>query len=132
MPQKHHYRIAIIGSGPGGWTAALYASRAELEPVVFEGLQPGGQLTITTEVENYPGFVKGIQGPELMDIFRAQADRFGTEIVDQKVDFSRRPFTVWSDGVAYQAKAIIVATGASALLLNLPSEQEYMGFGVSA
>jgi len=127
--------IIILGSGPAGYTAALYTARANLKPLLFTGLQPGGQLTITTDVENFPGFPNGIQGPELMDLFRAQAARFGTEIVDaqvEKVDFSRRPFTVWSDGQPHQAKAIIVATGASALLLNLPSEQKFMGFGVSA
>jgi thioredoxin reductase (NADPH) len=127
--------VIVLGSGPAGYTAALYAARANLKPLVFTGLQPGGQLTITTDVENYPGFPKGILGPELMDLFREQVARFGTELVDapvEKVDFSKRPFTVWSDGKSFQAKSVIVATGASALLLGLPSEQKYMGFGVSA
>jgi thioredoxin reductase (NADPH) len=127
--------VIILGSGPAGYTAALYTARANLKPLVFTGLQPGGQLTITTDVENYPGFPNGIQGPELMDLFRAQVARFGAELVDahvEKVDFSQRPFTVWSEGKSYQAKSIIVATGASALLLGLPSEQKFMGFGVSA
>ena len=127
--------VLILGSGPAGYTAAVYTARANLKPVLFTGLQPGGQLTITTEVENYPGFPEGIQGPELMEHFRAQAARFGTEILDtmvEKVDFSQRPFRVWSDGVEYQSKSVIVATGASAMLLGLPSETKFMGFGVSA
>jgi len=136
LPSKTHYRVAIIGSGPAGWTAALYASRAELEPVVIEGPQPGGQLTITTEVENYPGFQNGIQGPEMMEIFREQAKRFGTDVeldTVTDVDFSMRPFRLTLDaGGAMTADAVIVSSGASAKLLGLPSEKLLMGHGVSA
>jgi len=127
--------VLILGSGPAGYTAAIYAARANLKPVIFTGLQPGGQLTITTEVENYPGFPEGMLGPELMEKFREQAARFGTEILDQmveRVDFSSRPFRVWSNDVEYTAKSVIVATGASAMLLGLPGETKFMGFGVSA
>jgi thioredoxin reductase (NADPH) len=135
-PSRSHYRVAIIGSGPAGWTAALYASRAELSPVVVEGPQPGGQLTITTEVENYPGYRNGVQGPEMMEDFKEQAKRFGTEVVLDTVtdvDFSRRPFTMTLDaGGKITADAVIVSTGASAKLLGLDSEKAHMGRGVSA
>jgi thioredoxin reductase (NADPH) len=131
-----HTQIAIIGSGPAGFTAALYASRANLSVVVFEGTQPGGQLTITTDVENYPGFEHGIMGPELMDVMRKQAHRFGAQSKFEMitaVDTSQRPFTLTNErGATYTADAVIVATGATAKLLGAAGEQEYMGFGVSA
>ena len=127
--------IIIIGSGPAGYTAGIYAGRANLEPLMFEGLQYGGQLMITTDVENFPGFPEGVLGPELMDLFRKQTLRFGTEVLTQnvdEVDFSKRPFKVVSEGKEYFAEAVIVATGATARLLGLPSEQKLMGYGVSA
>jgi thioredoxin reductase (NADPH) len=132
-PSRLHYRIAIIGSGPAGWTSALYSSRADLEPIVIQGMQPGGQLTITTEVENYPGFEKGVQGPEMMEIFERQARRFGTEVLFDtvtEVDVEARPFRLTLDsGANLTADAVIVASGASAKKLGIASEE---GAGVTA
>jgi thioredoxin reductase (NADPH) len=126
----------IIGSGPAGYTAAIYAARADMKPVMYQGLQPGGQLTITTEVENYPGYPKGTQGPEMMEDFKKQAERFGTDIrwgMVTSVDFSAQPYKVVVDEKHHvEANAIIIATGASAKWLGLPSEQKFNGFGVSA
>jgi thioredoxin reductase (NADPH) len=135
MEEKKIHNVIIVGSGPAGLTAALYTARANLEPVVFEGLQPGGQLTITTDVENYPGFEHGIMGPELMDIMRKQAQRFGANCmfkIVNKVEFSSQPFKIYTDKEEYLSKSVIIATGASAKLLGLPTETEYMGYGVSA
>jgi thioredoxin reductase (NADPH) len=132
---RRHHKVAIIGSGPAGLTAALYASRANLEPIVLGGNVPYGQLMITTDVENYPGFPDGILGPELMDLFKRQAERFGAVVLERdatRVDFSSRPFRLWVGEDEYQADAVIVATGASALWLGLPSEEEFRGRGVSA
>jgi thioredoxin reductase (NADPH) len=132
---RMHRKVLIIGSGPAGLTAALYAGRANLEPIVIGGYTPLGQLMITSDVENYPGFPHGIQGPELMQLFREQAERFGAEIIERdatRVDFSRRPFKVWVGEDEYTADSVIVATGASALWLGLESEEAFRGRGVSA
>jgi thioredoxin reductase (NADPH) len=126
----------IIGSGPAGYTAAIYAARANLKPVLYQGIQPGGQLTITTEVENYPGYAEGVQGPEMMIDFEKQAKRMGADIrygIATKVDFSGHPHKVWIDEEKLiEADAVIISTGASAKWLGLPSEEKYNGFGVSA
>jgi thioredoxin reductase (NADPH) len=127
-------KVIIVGSGPAGYTAAIYAARANLTPLMVSGLQSGGQLMLTTLVENYPGFVDGVMGPELMESMRKQAERFGTDMIAEDaaaVDFSRRPFVVQVEETAYEADTVIVATGAAAKLLGLPGERELMGRGVS-
>jgi thioredoxin reductase (NADPH) len=136
MAETLHARVLILGSGPAGLTAAIYAARAMLEPVLVHGLQPGGQLTITTDVENYPGFPEVIQGPWLMEQMTAQAEHVGTKIVHDTIvsaDLSRRPFHLTGDGgTPYTADALIIATGAQARWLGLPSEEKFKGYGVSA
>ncbi len=136
MSNPQHSKIVILGSGPAGCTAAIYASRAMLAPTLIAGIQPGGQLTITTEVENYPGFAEVIQGPWLMDQMQRQAEHLGTKFVQDtiaSVDLSRRPFTLTGDGGdTYTCDTLVIATGASANWLGLPSEGKYQGFGVSA
>ena len=135
MPHTHA-RVMIVGSGPAGYTAAIYAARAMLEPVMISGMQAGGQLMITTDVENYPGFADVIQGPWLMEQMRAQAEHMGTRMVSDhiaRVDLSQRPFRLWGDGSeTYSCDALIIATGAQAKWLGLPSERAFQGFGVSA
>ncbi len=134
-PGRTESKVVIVGSGPAGLTAAIYAARANLEPIVLGGTTPGGQLMLTSDVENYPGFPEGVQGPELMALFRAQAERFGALVLDvdvEMVDLSMRPFRLWARGVEYQAQSVIVATGASAMWLGLESETRLRGRGVSA
>lgn len=135
MSETTHTSVAIIGSGPAGWTAALYTGRANLKPVIFEGLQPGGQLTITTEVENFPGFPDGVMGPELMALFKKQASRFGVTTLSENVesvDFSSRPFRVVGSGTEVTADTVIISTGASAMYLGLPGEDDFHNKGLSA
>ncbi len=135
MSTTKHHRLIILGSGPAGWTAAVYAARANLKPVVIMGMEPGGQLTTTTDVDNWPGDVEGLQGPELMDRMKRHAERFNTEtILDQiqSVDFQKRPFVLQGGETTYTCDALIIATGASAQYLGLPSEKKFMGKGVSA
>ncbi|MBT3932330.1 MAG: FAD-dependent oxidoreductase, partial [Rhodospirillaceae bacterium] len=136
MSETHHTKVLILGSGAAGCTAAIYAARANLQPMMVHGMQPGGQLTITTEVENYPGFADVIQGPWLMEQMVEQAEKVGTKIFDDlivDVDFTSRPFRCVADsGDVYTADSVIVATGAQARWLGLPTEEKFMGFGVSA
>ncbi|MFO1237325.1 MAG: thioredoxin-disulfide reductase [Alphaproteobacteria bacterium] len=133
---ERHAKVIVLGSGPAGYTAAIYAARAMLQPLVIQGMQPGGQLTITTEVENFPGFAEAVQGPWLMEQMEAQARHVGTAFVQDtvtKVDLSRRPFRLWGDdGAVYTCDALIIATGAQAKWLGLPAEQHFQGHGVSA
>ena len=134
--QQHHGKVVIVGSGPAGYTAAIYAARANLTPILIKGLQPGGQLTITTDVENFPGFAETVQGPALMEAMAAQADKVGTRSFEDTIvvaDLASRPFVLTGDGGArYLGDALIICTGASARWLGLPSEEHYKGFGVSA
>ncbi len=135
MSDAVHHHLIILGSGPAGYTAAIYAARANLKPVVIQGQQAGGQLTTTTDVDNYPGYRDGVQGPEMMEDFKAQAERFGTEMIWDHIneaDLTKRPFRLKGDDGAYTCDALIIATGASAKYLGLPSEDEFAGRGVSA
>jgi len=135
MSEAVHHHLIILGSGPAGYTAAIYAARANLKPVVIQGEQAGGQLTTTTDVDNYPGYKDGVQGPAMMEDFQAQAERFGTEIIWDHIneaDLSKRPFTLTGNDGVYTCDALIIATGASAKYLGLPSEDEFAGRGVSA
>lgn len=133
---KNHHKVIVVGSGPAGFTAALYTARANLEPVIFEGTQPGGQLMITTDIENYPGFENGISGPELMETMRKQVHRFGAKSLYRtiiSVDFSQKPYKLTADdNTIYTADTVIIATGASAKLLGMESESKFMSYGVSA
>jgi len=134
MERSTEFKVIVIGSGPAGCTAALYLARANLAPLVIEGMQPGGQLTITTDVENYPGFPEGVLGPKLMDLMRQQAERFGAVFRIEQVEnvaFRQHPFTITTDQHEYEAYAVIVAAGASAMQIGLPSEKALQGFGVS-
>ena len=135
MSETKHCRLIILGSGPAGYTAAVYAARANLEPVIVTGIQPGGQLTTTTEVDNWPGDVEGVQGPELMERMQKHAERFNTEVLFdhiKKTDLSKRPFTLYGDNATYTCDALIIATGASAKYLGMESEEAFKGKGVSA
>jgi thioredoxin reductase (NADPH) len=136
MSERHHTKVLIIGAGPAGYTAAIYAARANLQPIMVQGMQPGGQLTITTDVENYPGFADVIQGPWLMEQMQKQAEHVGTKMVFDlitSVDFSKRPFVCTADsGDVFVAETVVIATGAQARWLGLESEERYRGFGVSA
>jgi len=135
MSDVQHHRLIILGSGPAGYSAAIYAARANLSPVIIQGVQPGGQLTTTTDVDNYPGYKDGVQGPEMMEDLKAQAERFGTEMIWDHIneaDVSQRPFTLKGDEGEYTCDALIVATGASARYLGLASEETFAGRGVSA
>ena len=129
------HKVVIIGTGPAGYTAALYAGRADLAPLVFAGPEPGGQLMITTDVENYPGFPEGVMGPDMMELFKRQAERFGAQVVHKtvtRVDFTQRPFTIWTGDESVQAETVIISTGASAKWLGLEGEKTFGGHGVSA
>ena len=136
MPERHHSKVLIIGAGPAGYTAAIYAARANLQPILVTGLQPGGQMTITTDVENYPGFADIVQGPWLMEQMRRQAEHVGTRMILDlivEIDLARRPFVATGDsGDIYTGDSVIIATGAQARWLGLPSEEVFRGFGVSA